>query len=170
MALCDSIAGRGISQCALFADPIPGAAVIGEIPNKERCQIEDETTDFFHIKWRGTEGWIGRKNVASLVPPGGAESKTPGSDRMSSEDWRGKIFAAFRKFDTNGTGKLNRAQFRQVVQALDPNKVLSEGELDRLIQTVDVNRDGMVQVEEYLQWVMRPSRKEPGQTAAMDVD
>jgi len=61
---------EGHASVRILAEPHPGAAVAGEVSSGELALAVDERGDFLHVRWRGLEGWVGRKN-ASMPEEGG---------------------------------------------------------------------------------------------------
>mmetsp|Transcript_44345 Transcript_44345/g.77899 ORF Transcript_44345/g.77899 Transcript_44345/m.77899 type:complete len:596 (+) Transcript_44345:44-1831(+) len=71
------------------------------------------------------------------------------------------IREAFRRFDTNGDGIIDRPDLTRVLTTLDPS--LLEGDaVDQMLDVMDANKDGKILYEEFVSWVMKdPSRKPP---------
>lgn len=63
-----------------------------------------------------------------------------------------KVLEAFRQFDENGDGLFELSEMRRVLAALDP-AVWSLERVDCLFNAIDANRDGKVNIEEFVNWV-----------------
>merc|ERR1719217_1006321 len=59
---------------------------------------------------------------------------------------------AFRRFDTNGDGVIEREELARVLQILDPVSWDDES-VDTLMQCTDTNGDGKIQYEEFVHWI-----------------
>jgi cGMP-dependent protein kinase len=81
---------------------------------------------------------------------------------------RNKVMSTFRRFDTNGDGKIDRIELKKLLQKLDPD-TFSDENTEKLMDVVDINKDGMIQFEEFLAWVVGGGGPEPSSTVARQV-
>ena len=58
---------------------------------------------------------------------------------------------AFMIFDTNGSGKIDANEVRQLLAGDDFKDEISQEQIDKVISEVDVNGDGEIDFEEFLQ-------------------
>ncbi|KAG0458298.1 hypothetical protein HPP92_023455 [Vanilla planifolia] len=70
----------------------------------------------------------------------------------------------FKRIDGDGDGKISAAELGGVVRALDSN--VSEEELKSMIEEMDANRDGFVDLEEFAQFHRAGNGLDPGSTSA----
>mmetsp|Transcript_41736 Transcript_41736/g.119783 ORF Transcript_41736/g.119783 Transcript_41736/m.119783 type:complete len:1003 (-) Transcript_41736:272-3280(-) len=88
---------------------------------------------------------------------------------------RNKVMDTFKRFDTNGDGRIDRSELKKLLQKLD-KETFSDENTEKLMDVVDVNKDGNVQFEEFLAWVVSGSAYEPADSVAkmvrkeMDLD
>ncbi|KAK9410260.1 calcium-binding protein 2 [Crotalus adamanteus] len=61
---------------------------------------------------------------------------------------------AFREFDTNGDGQISIAELREAMHKL-LGQQLNYQEMDEILQDVDLNRDGLVDFEEFVRMMSR---------------
>lgn len=59
---------------------------------------------------------------------------------------------AFRCFDADGNGSITRDELLEVMEKLEPGK-WDKQKVKALIKAVDVNRDGIIQYEEFIAWI-----------------
>eukprot|EP00927_Polykrikos_kofoidii_P018835 TRINITY_DN18778_c0_g1_i1.p1 TRINITY_DN18778_c0_g1~~TRINITY_DN18778_c0_g1_i1.p1 ORF type:complete len:1143 (+),score=210.58 TRINITY_DN18778_c0_g1_i1:104-3430(+) len=59
---------------------------------------------------------------------------------------------AFQAWDNDGSGSIESAELRRVLKALDPD--FSERDISKLIRQIDANGNGMVDFNEFCEWVM----------------
>lgn len=67
---------------------------------------------------------------------------------------RDQILDIFRRFDSDGNGKLDAQEMMAVLRKL--NGDLGDAELQMLIQAADTNGDGIIEFEEFLSWICSP--------------
>lgn len=74
----------------------------------------------------------------------------------AGRDARGKLVTeAFRRFDTNGDGIIERSELVQVLMQLDDKKKFDEKTVDGMLASMDQNGDGKIQYAEFVAWVMK---------------
>ena len=61
---------------------------------------------------------------------------------------RSGIRQSFQKYDVNGDGVITRDEFRRIVEAKYQTKMMP-GQIDTLMDKVDVNQSGMIDYEEF---------------------
>jgi len=64
------------------------------------------------------------------------------------------IKAAFRKWDLDGDGTIDKYELMMVMRQLCH---VDESDLEALLQEADTNQDGEVQYEEFVDWLMKPA-------------
>jgi len=81
-----------------------------------------------------------------------------------------KVLEAFRQFDKNGDGLFELTEMRRVLAALDKN-LWSIERIDCLFNAIDTNRDGKINIEEFVNWVFATDRDDQQQRLcdAMDI-
>lgn len=62
-----------------------------------------------------------------------------------------KVLAVFQSFDANADGCIDRYELKEVMSALNPT-LWNDRRLSRLLHTLDKNRDGRLQYQEFIQW------------------
>eukprot|EP00746_Dinoflagellata_sp_MGD_P045889 gnl/MRDRNA2_/MRDRNA2_212832_c0_seq1.p1 gnl/MRDRNA2_/MRDRNA2_212832_c0~~gnl/MRDRNA2_/MRDRNA2_212832_c0_seq1.p1 ORF type:complete len:333 (-),score=77.18 gnl/MRDRNA2_/MRDRNA2_212832_c0_seq1:5-1003(-) len=90
------------------------------------------------------------KAGAKVQAKAGAKAKPKAKSKSKAHE---EIATLFRKFDTEGTGSIDRAKLNTVLQKCG----LSEADTDRLTGEMDRNVDGIVDYEEFLDWVLAGS-------------
>lgn len=80
-------------------------------------------------------------------------------DDVVSDPIGAKIRQAFRLADENDDEGLTREEFAAVLQLLDP-KNWTEQQVDELFQAADTDRNGFLDVQELLVWVLDDSQKD----------
>eukprot|EP00746_Dinoflagellata_sp_MGD_P009048 gnl/MRDRNA2_/MRDRNA2_118233_c0_seq1.p1 gnl/MRDRNA2_/MRDRNA2_118233_c0~~gnl/MRDRNA2_/MRDRNA2_118233_c0_seq1.p1 ORF type:complete len:138 (-),score=43.11 gnl/MRDRNA2_/MRDRNA2_118233_c0_seq1:504-917(-) len=78
------------------------------------------------------------------------------------------IVEVFRSFDTNGDGMLDREELLYIFQQLimpgqDP--AIHEGECQLILEAADLNGDGMISVEQFVNWAYEYCEEEEEQWA-----
>lgn len=61
------------------------------------------------------------------------------------------ILAIFREGDADGNGTLEEDEFAALMKAIDDS--LSDADIEKMMDAADSNRDGKIQIEEFIQWV-----------------
>mmetsp|Transcript_65916 Transcript_65916/g.141065 ORF Transcript_65916/g.141065 Transcript_65916/m.141065 type:complete len:305 (-) Transcript_65916:84-998(-) len=69
---------------------------------------------------------------------------------MDSDAVSGKIKTIFQRYDTDGNGTISKEELQQVIQKLGK---FSGGDIDAIFAQMDTNKDGMVQYQEFVDWV-----------------
>merc|ERR1712039_10034 len=108
----------------------------------------------------GVNSSISQELASSLLRVATGTGAGPEDDFLSDE-WRNvpdfmstdAIQRCFRKWDSEGTGKVAKTDFMKVVKALDDS--LPEDMVDSLFSVADANRDGFIDYEEFLVWLSR---------------
>jgi len=73
------------------------------------------------------------------------------------------VVDTFRRFDANGDGLITRDELTSIFKLLCSNgKSWDDSSIDLLMNAADTNRDGKIQYEEFVTWVMsdQPEKKE----------
>mmetsp|Transcript_119390 Transcript_119390/g.207272 ORF Transcript_119390/g.207272 Transcript_119390/m.207272 type:complete len:137 (+) Transcript_119390:42-452(+) len=70
---------------------------------------------------------------------------------QSDEQRAAAIVQQFRLFDQNADGSIDRAEFEMILQTLAPD-VWTPDKISQMLNDVDTNRDGTIDVEEFVQW------------------
>mmetsp|Transcript_24774 Transcript_24774/g.45413 ORF Transcript_24774/g.45413 Transcript_24774/m.45413 type:complete len:358 (+) Transcript_24774:70-1143(+) len=86
------------------------------------------------------------------------------------EDIQEKVVKAFKCFDTNSDGMFDVADLKRVFTKLDGT--WSSEDLDRIFGHMDVNKDGRINTQEFVNWVFAADATETDQTTlrkAMDI-
>jgi len=72
-----------------------------------------------------------------------------------------QIVETFRSFDANKDGIISRDELRHVFLALEEHgEPWTEAEVDALLDAADVNKDGGIQYQEFVSWVMKKGQKQ----------
>jgi len=73
-------------------------------------------------------------------------------DKLAFRQGEGLVRAQFRLLDENGDGHIDKEELLAVMRAVDP-KAWTDARVDRLASVVDVNGDGRIQIDEFVNWV-----------------
>ena len=76
-----------------------------------------------------------------------------------------KLRVAFKKFDVDNSGELDRVEFRQMLTAQGLRRLTQE-KCDQLFRKVDVDDSGFVSVEEFISFVTATINKAPSSSVA----
>ncbi|XP_078444181.1 putative calcium-binding protein CML18 [Wolffia australiana] len=68
---------------------------------------------------------------------------------ISAGDMAG-VEEVFKKFDANGDGKISSSELADVVRALSGTEAASEGEIRRMMEEMDADGDGFVDLKEFV--------------------
>lgn len=70
-----------------------------------------------------------------------------------------RILSVFKRYDLNGNGKIEPAEFKTVLQGLD-EVYWSDACVDNLFSAIDTGEDGLIDVEEMMAWLYdKPGHK-----------
>lgn len=103
------------------------------------CQIVDKN------KVRKLAGRICCVSCSQLFGEFFNPSRRPDSDHMRE---------AFKAWDADNSGSIEKYEIRRVLKALDPD--FSDRELDHLMRVIDSNGNGKVEIEEFVNWISQP--------------
>jgi calmodulin len=70
-------------------------------------------------------------------------------------EWAKTAKGIFKKYDANGDSLLSYDELGTLLGAISPE--FSEQDVHALLKDADVNRDGMIQFDEFVDWLMRPA-------------
>ena len=76
-------------------------------------------------------------------------------NKMSERDGREEVIKAFRLFDDDETGKISLKNLRRVAKEI--GEVMSEEELQEMIEEADLDGDGEIDQEEFLRIMKKTS-------------
>lgn len=63
--------------------------------------------------------------------------------------------AAFQMFDTDNSGKIDAKEVRQLLEGDDYKSHISSDKIHQIIKEVDINGDGEIDFEEFLQMMRK---------------
>lgn len=64
-----------------------------------------------------------------------------------------KLRMLFRRFDTNGDGKISYRELTRFLQALD-RRTYTDKAVSSMLAQIDTNKDGSVDYEEFIGWIL----------------
>jgi calmodulin len=70
-------------------------------------------------------------------------------------EWANTAKSIFKKYDANGDSLLSYDELGTLLGAISPE--FSQNDVAALLKDADVNRDGMIQFDEFVDWLMRPA-------------
>ena len=76
-------------------------------------------------------------------------------NKMSERDGREEVIKAFRLFDDDETGKISLKNLRRVAKEI--GEVMTEEELQEMIEEADLDGDGEIDQEEFLRIMKKTS-------------
>eukprot|EP00927_Polykrikos_kofoidii_P017269 TRINITY_DN17840_c5_g1_i1.p1 TRINITY_DN17840_c5_g1~~TRINITY_DN17840_c5_g1_i1.p1 ORF type:complete len:992 (-),score=226.11 TRINITY_DN17840_c5_g1_i1:53-3028(-) len=79
-------------------------------------------------------------------------AKAAAEDDDGKPSVRFEILDQFNRFDRNGDGVVDRAELAQVLTHLD-GQVWTDDRVDHVLQVADVNKDGRIQLDEFIRWI-----------------
>lgn len=86
-----------------------------------------------------------------------------------TDDRKKMVVDTFKRFDVNQDGLITRDELASVFKLLCANgQSWDDGSIDALMTAADTNRDGKIQYEEFVNWVMGDSGKNPAPAAAAE--
>jgi len=71
----------------------------------------------------------------------------------AQKDKSSEIFACFKKFDADGSGSLNYAEFARFIRAL--NSGTAEDDIRKAFRCADTSRNNLVTLEEFAKWCLQ---------------
>lgn len=67
--------------------------------------------------------------------------------KMRDSDSQAEIFEAFRVFDKDGDGKIDKGELKHVLTSI--GEKLTEEEVDEMLREADTNNDGVIDIKEF---------------------
>lgn len=86
-----------------------------------------------------------------------ADTKVDAKDAKELKKKEAMIVDTFKKFDKNQDGVISRSELTAVFKALGGGK-FSDSDIDALMTAADTNKDGKIQYNEFVSWVMSPAK------------
>lgn len=83
--------------------------------------------------------------------------------RFAVDDSSAQIADAFRKFDTNGDGIIERSELAAVLMNI--SDVWDEASVDALATSLDKDGDGHIQYDEFVDWICNAEKFSPSEAA-----
>ena len=80
-------------------------------------------------------------------------------DSVREEDQQKTLQRAFKLFDKDGSGTIDKLELERVTTQLGES--LSKDELEQMLSLLDVNKDGKIDYDEYVKFVTKPITREP---------
>mmetsp|Transcript_61685 Transcript_61685/g.173950 ORF Transcript_61685/g.173950 Transcript_61685/m.173950 type:complete len:172 (+) Transcript_61685:129-644(+) len=68
-----------------------------------------------------------------------------------------RVVEAFKAWDKDGDGTITRAELEQVLIVLNPS--FTKKDLNTLMKSIDKNKDGVIDYEEFADWLVAPPAK-----------
>jgi len=93
-----------------------------------------------------TENYCDEEELNELVTLSDSEELCP------PDFERERMLKVFRKYDLDGDGKISRAELGSLLKILDP-VTFNEAAIDILLNEADWDRDGKLNVEEFVSWL-----------------
>lgn len=83
-----------------------------------------------------------------------AQALRAGVKNAPEEDPKAKhvVMDQFRKFDLNSDGVIDRSELSKVLRHLD-SQLWTDEHISELLEAVDTTKDGLIQLDEFVQWV-----------------
>lgn len=69
-----------------------------------------------------------------------------------------KVLDIFRKCDANGDGSISRSELEKLLSVLD-STTFTDAAVAKMMSEMDVNKDGTVQYEEFVSWIMSDKKE-----------
>lgn len=80
-------------------------------------------------------------------------------DSVRKEDEEKTLMRAFKLFDKDNNGTIERAELERITTQL--GEKLTDEELEQMFKLVDSNKDGKIDYREFIKYVTKPITKEP---------
>jgi len=71
--------------------------------------------------------------------------------KAATEADKARIIEQFRLFDQDGNGGIDKDEMAMVLQVLEPD-VWTDKQIKKLFKQADLNKDGKIQIEEFVSW------------------
>lgn len=81
--------------------------------------------------------------------------KKPKQLSPQEEEWARTAKTIFSKYDSNGDNCICYDELRTLLSAISPE--FTQKDVDSLLKEADVNKDGIIQFDEFVDWLMRPA-------------
>merc|ERR1719188_24205 len=91
---------------------------------------------------------------------------TAGKDSANTKV-KHEVMDQFQKFDQNGDGVVDRQELVRVLKHLDAS-VWTDAAIGQIMLVADTNRDGRIQLDEFIQWVFGSSDGAKGVAARVE--
>eukprot|EP00927_Polykrikos_kofoidii_P015577 TRINITY_DN16936_c0_g1_i2.p1 TRINITY_DN16936_c0_g1~~TRINITY_DN16936_c0_g1_i2.p1 ORF type:complete len:1336 (-),score=148.31 TRINITY_DN16936_c0_g1_i2:329-4102(-) len=88
---------------------------------------------------------------------------------VSTQEAHQSIINMFRQFDLDENGCLDAAELGKLLRSLDPG-TWTDDKVAELISKMDVNRDGQIQIDEWLEWMRLSGADQSNVKAKMGID
>eukprot|EP00930_Biecheleria_cincta_P028610 TRINITY_DN19973_c0_g1_i1.p1 TRINITY_DN19973_c0_g1~~TRINITY_DN19973_c0_g1_i1.p1 ORF type:complete len:554 (-),score=125.66 TRINITY_DN19973_c0_g1_i1:250-1890(-) len=127
------------------------------VPRDDKCRYFSGSSGcrdgdfclFTHDKGGGKGGHAGKGGGGGGKHGKGKDPAKGGGRRTEvPEAVKEQLLESFRQLDTNHDGVIQREDINQVMKLLSPG--WQDGDSDKLLQKMDINRDGKVQYEEFV--------------------
>lgn len=74
------------------------------------------------------------------------------------------VLDLFKALDTDSNGSIDKDELTEVLGALDPDR-WTEARINQLLEAADANKDGRIQLDEFLKWVFATGSPVPLETS-----
>lgn len=102
-------------------------------------------------------GWLAGDNLATLDQVKGIYRETVNGNNQEvkvaelDDSGMGTLVDIFLKWDTNGDGTVSPEELREILKKL--NHKFTDASVDRMMNEIDTNKDGLVDVYEFVDWL-----------------